>query len=200
MSTGELDAQRFQDLATAGRRALVRDDPQAAADQLAAGLGLWRGPLLADLDEVAALEPERACLEALRLTALEDRIEADLALGGHGGLVSELEALLADHPYRERLWGQLMLALYRSGRQADALQAFHRARQVLDEELGIEPSRWLRRRQEQILLQDQPWRCPTQHRHHGHRTTSRPSAPASSAAAANSPSSRGCCKPTGWSV
>ena len=154
MSTGELDAQRFQDLATAGRRALVRDDPQAAADQLAVGLGLWRGPLLADLDEVAALEPERARLEALRLTALEDRIEADLALGGHGGLVFELEALLADHPYRERLWGQLMLALYRSGRQADALQAFHRARQVLDEELGIEPSRWLRRRQEQILLQD----------------------------------------------
>jgi predicted ATPase/DNA-binding SARP family transcriptional activator len=154
VSTGELDAQRFQDLATAGRRALVRDEPQAAADQLAVGLGLWRGPLLADLDEVAALEPERARLEALRLTALEDRIEADLALGGHGGLVSELEGLLADHPYRERLWGQLMLALYRSGRQADALQAFHRARQVLDEELGIEPSRWLRRRQEQILLQD----------------------------------------------
>jgi predicted ATPase/DNA-binding SARP family transcriptional activator len=154
VSTGELDAQRFQDLATAGRRALVRDDPQAAADQLAAGLGLWRGPLLADLDEVAALEPERARLEALRLTALEDRIEADLALGGHGGLVSELEALLADHPYRERLWGQLMLALYRSGRQADALQAFHRARQVLDEDLGIEPSRWLHRRLEQILLQD----------------------------------------------
>jgi predicted ATPase/DNA-binding SARP family transcriptional activator len=154
VSTGELDAQRFQDLAKAGRRALVRDDPQAAADQLAAGLGLWRGPLLADLDEVAALAPERARLEALRLTALEDRIEADLALGEHGGLVTELEGLLADHPYRERLWGQLMLALYRSGRQADALQAFHRARQVLDAELGIEPSRWLRRRQEQILLQD----------------------------------------------
>jgi predicted ATPase len=118
------------------------------------GLGLWRGPLLADLDQVAALEPERARLEALRLTALEDRIEADLALGGHGGLVAELEALLADHPYRERLWGQLMLALYRSGRQADALQAFRQARPVLDEELGIEPSRWLHRRQEQILLQD----------------------------------------------
>jgi predicted ATPase/DNA-binding SARP family transcriptional activator len=160
VSTGELDAQRFQDLATAGRRALVRDDPQGAADQLAVGLGLWRGPLLADQDEVAALEPERARLEALRLTALEDRIEADLALGGHGGLVSELEALLADHPYRERLWGQLMLALYRSDRQADALQAFHRARQVLDEELGIEPSPWLRRRQEQILLQDAALEAP----------------------------------------
>jgi predicted ATPase/DNA-binding SARP family transcriptional activator len=160
VSTGELDAQRFQDLATTGRRALVRDDPQAAADHLAVGLGLWRGSLLADLDEVAALAPERARLEALRLTALEDRIEADLALGGHGGLVAELEALLADHPYRERLWGQLMLALYRSGRQADALQAFHRARQVLDEDLGIEPSRWLRRRQEQILLQDPVLEAP----------------------------------------
>jgi predicted ATPase/DNA-binding SARP family transcriptional activator len=160
ISTGELDAQRFQDLAKAGRRALVRDDPQGAADQLAMGLGLWRGPLLTDLDEVAALAPERVRLEALRLTALEDRIEADLALGQHGGLVSELEGLLANHPYRERLWGQLMLALYRSGRQADALQAFHRARQVLDEELGIEPSRWLRRRQEQILLQDRVLEAP----------------------------------------
>jgi predicted ATPase/DNA-binding SARP family transcriptional activator len=160
VSTGELDAQRFQDLATAGRRALVRHHPQAAADQLTAGLSLWRGPLLADLDEVAALEPERARLEALRLTALEDHIEADLALAGHGGLVAELEGLVADHPYRERLWGQLMLALYRSGRQADALQAFHRARQVLDEDLGIEPSRWLRRRQEQILLQDPVLEAP----------------------------------------
>jgi predicted ATPase/DNA-binding SARP family transcriptional activator len=160
VSTGELDAQRFQDLATAGRRALVRHHPQAAADQLTAGLSLWRGPLLADLDEVAALEPERVRLEALRLTALEDHIEADLALAGHGGLVAELEGLVADHPYRERLWGQLMLALYRSGRQADALQAFHRARQVLDEDLGIEPSRWLRRRQEQILLQDPVLEAP----------------------------------------
>jgi DNA-binding SARP family transcriptional activator len=154
VSAGELDAQRFQDLATAGRRALVRDDPQAAADQLAAGLGLWRGPLLADLDEVAVLEPERARLEALRLTALEDRIEADLALGGHGGLVAELEALLADHPYRERLWGQLMLALYRSGRQADALEVYQATRAVLAEELGIDPSPGLQRLQQAILVQD----------------------------------------------
>jgi len=93
-------------------------------------------------------------LEALRLTALEDRIEADLALARHPALVGELEGLVAEQPFRERLWGQLMLALYRSDRQADALQAFHRARQVLDEELGIQPSHWLHRRQEQILLQD----------------------------------------------
>ena len=160
VSAGELDAQRFQDLAADGRRALVRGEPRAAAELLAAALGLWRGPLLADLSDVAALEPERARLEALRLTAMEDRVEADLALGGHAGLVGELERLVSDHPFRERLWGQLMLALYRSGRQADALQAFHRARRVLDEELGIEPSRWLCRRQEQILLQDAALEAP----------------------------------------
>mgnify|MGYP003287643139 CR=1 FL=1 len=136
VSAGELDAQQFDDLAGQGRRALVRGDPDAAAALLAAALGLWRGPLLADLGDVAALEPERARREALRLAALEDRIEADLALGRHAELVGELEGLLAEHPFRERLWGQLMLALYRSGRQADALQAFHRARQVLDQELG----------------------------------------------------------------
>ncbi len=160
VSAGELDAQRFQNLAEDGRRALVRGDPRAAADLLAAGLHLWRGPLLADLVEVTALEPERARLQALRLTALEDRVEAELALGGHATLVGELERLVAEHPFRERLWGQLMLALYRSGRQADALQAFRRARQVLDEELGIEPSRWLCRRQEQILLQDAALEAP----------------------------------------
>jgi predicted ATPase/DNA-binding SARP family transcriptional activator len=160
VSADELDAQRFQDLATEGRRALVRGDPRAAAELLAVALGPWRGPLLADLGEVTALEPERARLEAMRLTALEDRVEADLALGGHDTLVAELEGLVAAQPFRERLWGQLMLALYRSGRQADALQAFHRARRILDQELGIEPSRWLCRRQEQILLQDTALEAP----------------------------------------
>jgi predicted ATPase/DNA-binding SARP family transcriptional activator len=159
VSAGELDAQRFQDLAGEGRRALVRGEP-AAAELLAAALGLWRGPLLADLAEVMAVEPERVRLEALRLTALEDRLEAELALGGHTALVGELERLVAEHPFRERLWGQLMLALYRSGRQAEALEAFQRARRVLDEELGIQPSRWLHRRQEQILLQDAALEAP----------------------------------------
>jgi predicted ATPase/DNA-binding SARP family transcriptional activator len=154
VSAGELDAEQFDELAGQGRRALVRGDPDAAADLLAGALGLWRGPLLADLGEVAALEPERARREAVRLAALEDRIEADLALARHPELIGELEGLLTEHPFRERLWGQLMLALYRSDRQADALQAFHRARQVLDQELGIQPSRWLHYRQEQILLQD----------------------------------------------
>ena len=160
VSADELDAQRFQDLAADGRRALVRGEPRTAADLLAAALHLWRGPLLADLSDVAALEPERARLEALRLTAMEDRVEADLALGGHTWLVGEVERLVSDHPFRERLWGQLMVALYRSGRQADGLQAFRRVRQVLDEELGIEPSRWLCRLQEQILLQDADLEAP----------------------------------------
>jgi len=154
VSAGELDAQRFENLADDGRRALVRDDPRAAAGLLAAALRLWRGPLLADLSDVAAIEPERARLDALRLTALEDRIEADLALGRHARVIGELEALLAGSPFRERLWGQLMLALYRSGRPADALEAFRRARRVLTAELGLEPSPWLCRRQEQILLRD----------------------------------------------
>ncbi|GAA1579698.1 BTAD domain-containing putative transcriptional regulator [Kribbella sancticallisti] len=154
VSAGELDAQRFEHLADEGRRALVRDDPRAAADLLAAALELWRGELMADLADVAAIEPERARLEALRLTALEDRIEADLALGRHAAVIGELESLLAGRPFRERPWGQLMLALYRSGRPADALEAFRHARRVFNEELGIEPSPWLCRRQEQILLRD----------------------------------------------
>jgi predicted ATPase len=90
----------------------------------------------------------------MRLTVLEDRVEADLAVGRHAGLVAELERLVAEHPFRERLWGQLMVALYRAGRQAEALGAFRRAREVLGEELGLEPSPWLARLQEQILLHD----------------------------------------------
>lgn len=160
VSSDELDASRFEDLAGDGRRALVRGDPQAAADLLGEALKLWRGPVLADLPNAGALEPERARLDGLRLSALEDRIDADLALGRHDRLVGELEGLVGEHPFRERLWGQLMLALYRCGRQADALAAFQRARQALGEELGIDPSPWLCRRQEQILLQDPVLEAP----------------------------------------
>jgi predicted ATPase/DNA-binding SARP family transcriptional activator len=154
VSAEELDSQRFQQLAEDAHRALLRGEPAPAADLLDSALSLWRGPLLADLPDLAAFEPERGRLTALRLTALEDRFEAGLALGRHATLVAQLEALLREQPLRERLWGQLMLALYRSGRQAEALNAFRHARRVLTDELGIDPSRWLTRLHEQILLQD----------------------------------------------
>ena len=144
-------------------------DPPAASTALADALALWRGPFMADL-ELAALDAERARLEAVRLTAVEDRIDANLALGHHPALVGELEALLTEDPFRERLWGQLMIAQYREGRQADALANFRRARQVLAEEIGVEPGRWLCRVQEQILLQDPsldaPDRVPPADPHH----------------------------------
>lgn len=154
VSAGELDAGAFEDLVETGRRALVRNDPRAASEALEAALDLWRGTPFAGLGDLAAFEAERARLDALRVTALEDRIEAELALGQHDALVPEIEALLAQHPFRERLWGQLMVARYRAGRQAGALEAFRHARRVLDDELGIQPGRWLCRLQEQILLQD----------------------------------------------
>ncbi len=160
VSAGELDAQRFQDLAEQGRRTLVRGDFRVAADLLERALGLWRGPVLADLSDLAALEPERARLGALHLTTLEDRTEADLALGRHGALVGELQRLVSEHPFQERLRGQLMLALYRSGRQADAVAAFGQARQVLGEELGLDPSPWLSRLHERILIQDPALEAP----------------------------------------
>ncbi len=152
VSPDELDAQRFQDLADAGRAALGRGDGEQAGEALREALLLWRGPALADLPDVAALQPEQARFEGMRLTALEDRIEADLASGRHGALVDELESLVAEDPFRERLWGHLMVALYRAGRQADALRAFRAAREELGEQLGIEPSPWLCRLEEQILL------------------------------------------------
>lgn len=154
VSAGELDAGVFEDLVETGRRALVRNDPQAASGALEAALDLWRGTPYADLGDLAAFEAERARLDALRMTALEDRLDAELALGHHDALVPEIEALLSHHPFRERLWGQLMVARYRAGRQAGALEAFRHARRVLDDELGIQPGRWLCRLQEQILLQD----------------------------------------------
>lgn len=154
VSSDELDAQRFEELSGEGHRALVRGDHEQAASLLNAALGLWRGPVLADLEDVAAFEPERARLEGLRLTAFEDRVEAALTEDQPASLVEEVEAMLAQHPFRERLWGQLMVALYRSGRQGDASQAFHRARRTLADEVGIDPSPWLSRLHERILVQD----------------------------------------------
>ena len=149
----ELDLLRFESLVE-GSRALVPTDVAAAAAGLREALHLWRGPALDDLRDQASLGSEIVRLEELRDAAAEDRMGAELALGRHHALVAELEALVVDHPYRERSWGYLMIAQYRSGRQGEALAAYQRARNALAEELGIDPSPELQRIHEQILSQD----------------------------------------------
>jgi ABC-type branched-subunit amino acid transport system substrate-binding protein/DNA-binding SARP family transcriptional activator len=147
----EVDVFRFTDLVDAARR---ETDGAKAVRLLTQALDLWRGRALADLTDNDALRPAVTRLEELRLGALEDRVAADLDLGRHREVVSVLEGLTREHPLRERLWSQLMLALYRSGRQGDALGAFHRARKILVGELGIDPSPELRRLHDQVLQQD----------------------------------------------
>ena len=146
-----VDAQRFERLTAEGRDALARGDHAAASRLLADALGLWRGPALQDVryEQFAIGEAER--LEELRLACLGARIDADLALGRHADLVGELQALVAEHPLREPLRAQLMLALYRCGRQADALAAYGDARQMLADELGLDPSPELRTLERDIL-------------------------------------------------
>jgi YVTN family beta-propeller protein len=154
VADGELDLHRFQSLLDEGRRALTAGDPDAAATTLRQALALWRGSPLPEFAFDSFAHVEIARLEELRLSALEERIEADLALGRHHDLVAELEALVAHNPLRERLRGQLMLALYRSGRQAQALDAYQGARRMLVDELGIEPGQALQRLEKAILVQD----------------------------------------------
>ena len=149
----ELDLARFDRAVAGGRQALLEEDPGRARTLLAEALGLWRGPALADIAEPFARH-ERARLEELRLAALEWRLEADLALGRHRELVGELEGVTSEHPLRERLRAQQMLALYRSGRQAEALAAFQTFRRMLADELGIEPSASLRELERRMLQQD----------------------------------------------
>ena len=134
-----LDLNRFERLRAEGRAALDSGDPARAAARLREALALWRGPALAEFDEPFAAA-EAARLEEVRVACLEDRIDADLALGRHADLVGELESLVARHPLRERLLEDLMIALYRAGRQADALAAYQRHRADLDDTLGIVPS------------------------------------------------------------
>ena len=121
---------------------------------------MWRGQPLADFAYESFAHGEAARLEELRLEAIELRIDTDLVLGRHAPLIGELDALIALHPFRERLRGQLMVALYRSGRQADALDAYRQAREVLLEELGIDPSPALQRLQKGILAQDPALELP----------------------------------------
>jgi DNA-binding SARP family transcriptional activator len=134
-----LDSQRFERLVAEGRRELAEGRPRRALAALEEALSLWRGEPLADLAYEPFAQAEIARLNDLRVGALELLVEAKLGLGRHAEVVGELETLIADHPYRERLRGQLMLALYRCERQADALEAYQDARRALVEELGIEP-------------------------------------------------------------
>ena len=153
VAPADLDAARFAALAADGHRLLEAEQPGPAAQVLREALGLWRGPALADLADELFAQAEGQRLEELRLVALEDRLAAELALGGHAGAAVELGELVGRFPFRERLHGLLMVALYRSGRQAEALQAYQAARRTLAEELGIDPSPWLRELEADILRQ-----------------------------------------------
>jgi YVTN family beta-propeller protein len=150
----QVDANRFERLAEAGLRALAANAPAEAAADFRQALALWRGAALADVSDEPFAQPEIARLDELRADVVEDRIEADLALGHHADVVSELRALIAQSPLRERLHEQLMVALYRCGRQPEALAAYRSARRAMLEELGIEPSPALQRVERAILAQD----------------------------------------------
>src|SRR4051812_23919545 len=150
----DLDLHQFETAVAEARRAAAQGRPEQAGESLSAALALWRGPALADLTFEEFLQPEIARLEELRLAAVEDRIDADLAVGAAAELVPELEALAVAHPLRERIRGQLMVALYRSGRQADALNVYREMRKLLVDELGLEPGRALKALEERVLAQD----------------------------------------------
>ena len=148
------DVEEFTRLRRAGDEQVERDEPDDAADTYAAALACWRGPALADLQE-APFAPTRAvALEGQRLATLEAWAGVELQRGRAEALVAELELLAAENPTRERLWEHLVVALYRSGRQADALAAYARARKLLDEELGVEPGPGLQAVHRQVLNQD----------------------------------------------
>jgi predicted ATPase/DNA-binding SARP family transcriptional activator len=149
-----IDSERFEELLRRARVALGRDDPQSAAADLQTALGLWRGEALADYRFDNFAQGEIARLEDLRVEAIEERLAAQLAAGGGEELVGELQTLVAEYPLRERLRGQLMVALYRAGRQADALETMRVGRQLLVDELGIEPGPELRRLERMILAHD----------------------------------------------
>ena len=149
-----VDVARFEELLAEARAASREGDARAGADSIELALALWRGPALQGLTETEWLGAEARRLEALRVDALEERFETALALGEHREIVSALRATLDENPFRERVWGQLMLALYRGGRQADALETFQQARRILAEQLGLEPGPELRHLQEAILAHD----------------------------------------------
>ena len=151
---GELDAERFAGSVREGRRALEVGEPARASELLTEGLAMWRGPPMAEVSFEDFAQAEVRRLEELRLVALESRIDAELALGRGVEVIAELEGLLAEQPTREHLASQLMLALYRSGRQSAALEVYQRTRTHLANELGLEPGPALKALQSQILEQD----------------------------------------------
>src|SRR5918992_4220818 len=154
LDPGRLDAHRFERLVAEGRSDLAGGQAGRAVSALERALSLWRGAPLAELAYEPFAHREIARLDDLRVAALEQLIEAKLALGAHAEVVGQLVALIGEHPYREGLRGQLMLALYRCDRQADALQAYQNARRQLVEELGIEPGERLRELERAIPSQD----------------------------------------------
>ena len=157
----QVDVARFEALVSEGQTALADGDAVNAQQRLGEALALWRGEPLADFAYDSFAQAEIARLQESRLAAIEARIDADLALGEHTRLVAELEALVHQHPLRERLIAQLMLALYRSGRQAEALECYRVARKRLVEELGLDPGRELQELEEAILAQDRGLDLPT---------------------------------------
>ncbi|MEV0902712.1 AfsR/SARP family transcriptional regulator [Actinoplanes sp. NPDC049802] len=155
-----VDLFRFRRLVREGRLASAEGSPAAGAELLTEALSLWRGRALADLIETGIGWSELTAIEDERLSAIEDRLEAELACGRHREITPELEVLTATEPMRERLCHQFMLALYRSGRQVDALRIYRRTREALVDGLGVEPGRGLQELQQRILKHDELIQVP----------------------------------------
>ncbi|MFD8385316.1 BTAD domain-containing putative transcriptional regulator [Streptomyces sp. NPDC059679] len=186
VEAAEFDAHRFEQLVEEGRRGLDRDTPEAAAERLREALGLWHGSPFQDVPPTPAVEAEATRLEECRLEAVDARIEADLRCGRHASVLGELEALTAEHPFREDLRGRQMLALYRSGRQADALAAYRDLRGALADELGVEPTPALQRLHQRILTADETL-MPPERAAEGAAAGSGPGTPAAPPRAARAP-------------
>ena len=159
----QIDAVRFERLISEGR-ALLADDPEAASARLAEALSLWHGDPYGDVADESFAQPEIRRPEELRLRAMEDRLDACLALGRHADVIDELEGLVTENPLRERLRGQLLVALYRAGRQAEALRTYGEGRRVLADELGIDPGPELQQLEGWILRQDPRLEPPARRR------------------------------------
>lgn len=161
----ELDCLMFVDRMRRGRKALAADDDVAAARLLSQALSLWRGPAIADVEPGPLLSVQITGIEESRLSVLQQRIEADLRLGRHQEMISELSVLTGKYPLHENLSRQFMIALYRGGRKVDALHVFHRLRQVLSDELGLSPSPPICRLHEAMLDDDPSLEAPCVHLH-----------------------------------